>query len=229
MRKTILVGRTADQRDVDIEVELQRKDDGIVRLSICGNVWQRNHRDIEMGGQCVDRLDAELRGGRYSFGWDSAKLNRIVEIWHRWHLNDMRAACEHQRANWPDVTQTRKLYTYTLTNEALSAQSKLKRRADEQLAATGSAQLTDDEKRVFSAPYSVVTYLDTLPSDLYKFKSSEEKAIGWLTQREHPDGLLSKPCEVCGYKYGNSWLHETLPAEILAEIKELTGVTPDGN
>ncbi len=31
-------------------------------------------------------------------GWDAELLARFYEVWHRWHLNDMRAGCEHQRA-----------------------------------------------------------------------------------------------------------------------------------
>lgn len=31
-----------------------------------------------------------------------------------------------------------------------------------------------------------------------------QKALGWLRENEHPDGILCKPCPVCGYKYGTS-------------------------
>ena len=36
---------------------------------------------------------------------------------------------------------------------------------------------------------------------------------GWATQSE--GGILSKPCDVCGYHYGSAWLHEDVPAEVL--------------
>lgn len=38
---------------------------------------------------------------------------------------------------------------------------------------------------------------------------------------EHPKGLLKKPCEVCGYKYGTEWKHKRIPDEIVKQIKEI--------
>lgn len=29
--------------------------------------------------------------------WDAAQVQTLATIWKRWHLNDMRAGCEHQR------------------------------------------------------------------------------------------------------------------------------------
>lgn len=40
-----------------------------------------------------------------------------------------------------------------------------------------------------------------------------KKTLGWTTQEEHPDGILSRPCEVCGYKYGTAWKHHQIPEE----------------
>lgn len=34
----------------------------------------------------------------FSDGWDDALLDEFLNVWDRWHLNDMRAGCEHQRA-----------------------------------------------------------------------------------------------------------------------------------
>jgi hypothetical protein len=35
---------------------------------------------------------------RFAPGWDAAMWLSLLEIWHDWHLNDMRSGCEHQRA-----------------------------------------------------------------------------------------------------------------------------------
>ena len=45
--------------------------------------------------------------------------------------------------------------------------------------------------------------------------------LTWKTPKEHPDGLLTKPCPICGYKYGTEWLHEDVPEDI---VKWLTGL-----
>jgi hypothetical protein len=44
----------------------------------------------EQGGQCLESILKEFP--------DDYKLQRIVSVWRRWHLNGLRAGCEHQRA-----------------------------------------------------------------------------------------------------------------------------------
>lgn len=44
-------------------------------------------------GQIAD-LVAASRPAPY---WSAAGVARLVDTWRRWHLNDMRAGCEHQR------------------------------------------------------------------------------------------------------------------------------------
>jgi hypothetical protein len=31
-------------------------------------------------------------------GWDEFSVAKLIAVWRRWHLNDFRAGCEHQRA-----------------------------------------------------------------------------------------------------------------------------------
>jgi hypothetical protein len=31
-------------------------------------------------------------------GWTTSQIQDLAAVWSRWHLNDMRAGCEHQRA-----------------------------------------------------------------------------------------------------------------------------------
>jgi len=35
---------------------------------------------------------------RFTPGWDSKTWLEFLEVWHLWHLNDLKAGCEHQRA-----------------------------------------------------------------------------------------------------------------------------------
>lgn len=57
---------------------------------------------------------------------------------------------------------------------------------------------------------------------------TETRNAGWVRHEEHPDGLLSKPCPVCGYKYGSAWRKEPLPADVVAAVHRIAGgaVTP---
>jgi len=39
----------------------------------------------------------------------------------------------------------------------------------------------------------------------------------WVNPNEHKDGLLTKPCPKCGYKYGSKWLFEEIPEDDIRE------------
>jgi hypothetical protein len=56
----------------------------------------------------------------------------------------------------------------------------------------------------------------------------EKKEAGWVTPDEHPEGLLEKPCPVCGYKYGSAWNKESVPHDVLDWLRGLpdTVITP---
>jgi hypothetical protein len=65
-------------------------------FSMCAEIWNPGKSDIYAGGQCVDMV-----AGYFP---DNVKAQRMVEIWKRWHLNDLQAGCEHQRAlKWEDA------------------------------------------------------------------------------------------------------------------------------
>lgn len=44
--------------------------------------------------------------------------------------------------------------------------------------------------------------------------------LTWVRPSEHPDGLLTKPCDTCGWKYGSGWAYEQVPTEVLDEIRK---------
>lgn len=47
----------------------------------------------------------------------------------------------------------------------------------------------------------------------------------WVTEKEHPKGLLSKACHVCGYKYGSAWLIKEVPYRVQNFLKKLKETT----
>jgi hypothetical protein len=49
--------------------------------------------------------------------------------------------------------------------------------------------------------------------------------LTWVLPSEHPGGLLGQPCPVCGYAYGSEWLHEAVPASVLAAIAQFPALT----
>lgn len=124
------------------------------RLSICGG-----YKDS--CGQNMDDLPANY--------------GKLKEIWENYHLNDMRAGCEHQRAEkWDErpIDPTKPLNSYGKFDEFC--------------------------------------------------KHNTWNMLTWVTCWEHPEGLLCKPCPTCGYKYGEAWLYEEVPEDVLIYLKSLT-------
>jgi hypothetical protein len=90
------------------------------RLAIMGAIWPgpnpETRHDMESGGQIIEEVsrifhieeeEAMTYGGFvYADGWDRAKLAKLVAIWRLYHLNDMQAGCEHQRALGWSSTET---------------------------------------------------------------------------------------------------------------------------
>jgi hypothetical protein len=145
---------------------------------------------------------------------------RLVEIWKRWHLNDMRAGCEHQCINW-DPSEELTVSTYKLTREALLMGSTIKLEAKKKLESGKSAKYTPQQLEVVNLPYKIVGDSPLLKKGYYILEKEEKITAGWVRPDEHPKGLLTKPCEVCGYKYGTKWLFEEVPEAILNELKEM--------
>lgn len=136
---------------VEMEVNLSGPPDKL-RLSITGAVYA--------GKTCNDNY-------MISCGQVQEELRRVFPEFSAllpWHLNDMKAGCEHQRAEkWED-------------------------------------RPLDPSK----------------PTNAYVKHPDGHSGWNMLTWvPENQGGLLSKACAVCGYKYGTSWLHEPLPADIL--------------
>ena len=63
-------------------------------LSISGYAWNARRHDCAYAGQIYDELtDQNIK----EYLIPSHKLAAIVAIWKRWHLNDLKAACIHQK------------------------------------------------------------------------------------------------------------------------------------
>jgi hypothetical protein len=53
------------------------------RFAMCGEVWNHIGTDMVHAGQCVDAIAAQFP--------HDAKAQRMLAIWRRYHLNDMKA------------------------------------------------------------------------------------------------------------------------------------------
>jgi hypothetical protein len=66
------------------------------KLSIVGVEGPQKSGDAAGGSGQIHPLCRRI--DRFASGWTDRQLQRFDYIWERWHLNGMRAGCEHQRA-----------------------------------------------------------------------------------------------------------------------------------
>jgi hypothetical protein len=199
---------------VEVRLELRREEKGI-EFSAVGSIWNKYHTDCISGGQNHDTLAA-------LFPHDT-RMQRLIAIWRRWHLNDMRHGCEHQREWNTQKELSVQIYTQVGTlcadvrvlveyKKATKKQKELLRLSDE---VWGKLTLGSSE------PYPEKSIQKLVKENFLAPWKIEKSASGWTYPYRHPEGMLTKPCSVCGYEYGSEWRHETIPPSVIMEIKEL--------
>jgi hypothetical protein len=205
---------------VRVDIEIRPGEKG-PELSIMGDTYYPGARDIESGGQILDEVRLLLDTPGATFARPRADIARLLEIWDRWHLNGMRAGCEHQRASW-DTSAPIVLVTYKQRSEVLTLANKVQRDAEKRLADGKTVTYLSDELRLVNLPYKITRGVEEKPPSDFEYaeEKREQKTAGWVTPDEHPAGLLGKPCPVCGYKYGSAWLYEPLPADVVKFLED---------
>lgn len=205
------------------------------KLSISGVIGPLSNGNCRGScGQCSE----EIAAGTPAEGWTAEMLEKFIAIWDRWHLNDMRATCEHQRdLGWEnEASQEITVYRYQLTSEA-SDQKKQAENAALEALRKGETFTPSKEQVMFATlPYTVESYGEELDSPYYEPKkqlyagdrgATEIKTRGFVNYDDTPLGILCKPCPVCGYKYGTSWHREEVPQEVIDWLFSLPVPTTD--
>ena len=57
--------------------------------------------------------------------------------------------------------------------------------------------------------------------------SGETEALGYVTPAQHPDGLLGKPCPICGHRYNVELVFEEAPPELIQWLDSLPETKDD--
>lgn len=152
------------------------------RLSIVGEARRSGVRDCSgvrdryRGGQMHATIASAAQAGEiwYLSGWDRQSVLILTALWDRWHLNDMRPGCEHQRAaEW--------------------------------------------DKR----PIDPSKPLDSYGLHYEGQQHASWNTLAWVRGDEHPNGLLSRACGTCGYRFGSEWLTEDIPNNVLVMLAML--------
>jgi hypothetical protein len=206
-----------------VQVDVELKGDG--ELSICGSVGSVPGQGGE-GMRCEDGVFRRMGGCGQVVG-DIERAFPEIAHWLPYHLNHMRAECEHQRAlGWPEKARVKATrFLWNLTDRVLSAQNELKRKIEADLRRDGRVELSPTDLRLYRLEWERYTWTPVSPGPDYKERSeslgsrAKVETLGWLRPAEHPEGLLTRACPTCGYKYGNAWQKQEIPAEILTEIE----------
>lgn len=174
----------------------------------------------------------------FSKGWDAEIWFDFLDIWKQYHLNDMKAGCEHQRADgWEeDAKEEITIYHWKLKSEISKQQSELHAEAIERASSTEKNDLgfSPHEKEIMKLPYTTVTYHPELSAGGARYYEASETGLhghketqtrGWMRFSDHPAGVLGKPCPICKYEYGSAWKREELPEIVTKFLSALPETT----
>lgn len=209
---------TGKRYPVTVEIELRDTPKG-PEFSASGWIGSR------CGGQCLDEIARYVK---------TPLFREIYDFWKRYHLNGMNAACEHQRrAGWTETAgETVTAYIYTMNHEAITEKNAAERRIIEAAKRGETVTPTKEEQNSLNREYEITCYDEgETPEEIgkyYKLKRTEEKRLGWLRETEHPRGILCRPCPVCGYKYGTSWIYSPIPEKDMDRIREIISEANEG-
>ena len=187
---------------IEIEIKLKETEKGMT-FSACGDVWNASHTNIIMGGQCLDSLKPYLKGNK--------TFLTILDLWHKYHLNDMHAWCECEH----EENASEKIKVYKLRyNEEGKKLSKIRDLGQ------FKQFIKVTEKGMQNVPmalYEIDSYKSLNDSGI------EEKIRGWITFDKvlSPDGLIGKECPHCHAKYGHAWYFHAIPEKDLKIIQDL--------
>ena len=205
-----------------IEIQLEEKTKGLV-FTASGSFKEKNTngRMVDsMGGQCLDHI-------KEAIGDTDKTFNIIYDMWIKYHLNDMKADCEHQRADKEFQEQkNKKIICYKwlhLKPELQKEKDELTKKIKKELSENGKINLSQREKIIHNLKDCIYNHIGDYDEYIYQHKPEdvEYKDANWIDWNKHTDGLLLKKCPVCGYKYGSSWLYMPIEENDLIIIKDL--------
>lgn len=205
-----------------ITIKLEEKPKGLV-FTASGNFKERraNGGMVEgMGGQCLDSI-------KEAIGDTDKIFNIIYDMWKKYHLNDMNPDCEHQRTDKEFQEQkNKKIICYKwlhLKPELQKEKEDLAKKIKKELSENGKINLNQREKYIYNLKKCLYNHIGEYDTQIYQHKKEdvEYKTANWVDWNTHEDGLLLKPCPVCGYKYGSTWLYMPIEKNDLVIIKDL--------
>ena len=198
---------------IEVDIELKKEKQGYV-FSASGGFWDNTKTDYICCGQCLDEI--------YKYKKHNKMFLEVYKFWQKYHLNNMNADCIHGR-NEKLAKKELEIKRYVLKSGISKRQDYIKENVFKRLNEGNQAFINEEEKMILGLSYDIEC--EELPTKLlqyYDYKSSETKTAGWEECTAYiPNGVLSKPCPVCQYKYGTSWNFREIPKKDLKRIQEI--------
>lgn len=186
---------------VYVTVQLAKDDHGRLVLSFTGVEGPKSDGDcLGACGQTEmhytpDYLDEFFKPAE-SAGWTREKFDRLLTLWREYHLNNMKAGCEHQEAlGWSCCK------SHSVPGD------------DARVERLDNGVYTE-----FRYYFTVVNCTTGVKEEVlypvlagkpYKFTSNRIRCSM---------DKLSVPCPECGYKFGHEWKYKPILAAVLEEL-----------
>lgn len=209
------------------------------KLSITGVMGPASNGDYKgHAGQCIDTicdLDNDYYNTRPTKDFTESDLEKLVDIWNEYHLNDMKPYdVEMKKLGWDKIAE-KEIYKIKLilNTETWKLQDKIKNRCMKSLKETGSATISEKEKEILNLKrsksiysydkdnFDIPKYYEIDKDIVTKKPEIEKTTLGWIYPEEHPDGILEKLCKESGNKYGEAWYEHEIPENILEWLYNL--------
>jgi hypothetical protein len=221
LNKVVFIGETAQG---SFYVQIQFNLDGKGRLSIQGVEGPRPAKGAAASGGQNQRCLANII--TFHPTWNKERVDKLVDVWDKWHLNDVRPYCEHQlRDHGWQLEKPCTVHDFSLTADARKARDALQERILVDCAANGGATVTPNEQEILRRPHCYsYSSPDETPRPGYVLTKTKSTPACQTYRKEHPDGLLCEPCPTCGYKYGSQWRSEAVPSDVIAFLADMEPV-----
>lgn len=208
-------------------------------LSMVGVMGAMSNGDCKgHAGQCINTicdLNNKYYNTKLTNDLTENDLKKLVNIWNEYHLNNMKPYdMKMKELGWDKIAE-KLIYEINLKlkTEIWKLQNEIKNRCIKSLKETGSAIISETEKKLLNLKYSKTIYsYDENKFDIPKyyevdkdFKTKcpkiKKTTLGWISPKKHPDGILGKLCEESGNKYGHVWYKHKVPENILKWLYDL--------
>lgn len=176
-------------------------------------------------GQILDLIDKQyIKSMSFAEGWDSHTLKAFLHIWNKWHLNHLIPACEHQRElGWKGKKV--EMLEYGLNSQIRTEKFRIKESILQDVINADIIRIRKEAKEILSLEDSITLPAEVpLPEHLQKYYrvcGRKWANTAFLYPSEHPEGILRKPCPVCGYEYGTAWHKVEIPNNVISFLQNL--------